>query len=101
MPASDIQTVTLPGVVDLDAVEDLRETLIEALAVGPVDIAAGAVERICTNGLFLILAAAETACGQGRGIAVSGPSAVFSGAVERLGLEAAFAALSGAGAARG
>ena len=55
------QTVALPEVIDLDAIDGIRDVLIDALEEGPVTIQASAVERVSTNALLLLVSAAEAA----------------------------------------
>lgn len=91
MPKSQAQPVALPRVVDLDAIDEVRETLIEALQSGPVEVVAQAVERVSTNGLFMLLSAAETARRSGGEFFISGASDVMVGSIEKLGLMPDFA----------
>jgi anti-anti-sigma regulatory factor len=83
--------VALPAIVDLDALDLIRDELIDAVESGPVRVAGKAVERVSTNALFMLLSAAETARRNNFGFAVSEPSASFQAAVERLGIGAQFA----------
>jgi anti-anti-sigma regulatory factor len=91
MPKSQLQSVALPRVVDLDALDEIRETLIDALHSGPVDVVAGSVERVSTNALFMLLSAAETAKRSGVAFSISGASDTMSGSIEKLGLAPSFA----------
>lgn len=91
MPKSEAQPVVLPRVVDLDAIDEVRETLIEALQAGPVEVAAGTVERVSTNGLFMLLSAVETARRSGNAFSISGASDIMVGSIEKLGLMPVFA----------
>ena len=93
MPKSQPQTVALPRVVDLDALDDIRETLLEALHSGPVEVAAGAVERVSTNALFMLLSAAETARRAQVEFSISGASDVMAASIEKLGLAPSFASV--------
>lgn len=93
MPKSASQSVALPRVLDLDALDDIRETLIEALHSGPVEVAAQAVERVSTNALFMLLSAAETAKRSGVAFSISGASDVMVGSIEKLGLSPSFASV--------
>jgi|SRR5690606_36120302 len=83
--------VALPRVVDLDALEPVRAALLDALARGPVRVEAGAVERIATNALFLLLCAGETARRAETGFTIGAASAAMEAAIARLGLGPAFA----------
>lgn len=84
------KTVALPAVVDLDALDGIRDGLIDAIEEGPVTISAAAVERVSTNGLFMLISAAETARRNSFDFAIEQPSAPLLAAIERLGLSAQF-----------
>lgn len=86
-------TVTLPEVIDLDAIDGIRDVLIDALEDGPVTVQAGAVERVSTNALLLLVSAAETARRHHFEFTIEAPSAAMSAAIERLGLEAQFSGM--------
>lgn len=86
-------TIALPAVVDLDAIDAVRELLLEGIEGGPVSLDAAAVDRVSTNGLLLLLSAAETARRNNTGFAITEPSAALSNAIARLGLEPQFAGL--------
>jgi len=85
--------VALPCVIDLDALDPVRETLLAAMEQGPVTISGSEVERVSTNALIMLLSAAESARRTGHGFSITRPSAAMLAAVERLGLGARFAAL--------
>jgi ABC-type transporter Mla MlaB component len=55
---SSSKTLALPAVVDLDALDPIRDDLIEALETGPVTVDCAGVERVATNALFMLLSAA-------------------------------------------
>jgi STAS domain len=85
--------VALPAVLDLDALDDVRDTLIAAIEHGSVVVAGGRVERVATNALLLLASAAETARRHGFAFEIAGASAPMLGAIDRLGLKSAFAPL--------
>jgi anti-anti-sigma regulatory factor len=87
------KTVSLPAVVDLDALDGIRDGLIDAIEEGPVTISAAAVERVSTNGLFMLISAAETARRNHFDFAIEQPSAALSAAIARLGLKAQFSGM--------
>lgn len=87
------RTVALPAIVDLDALDPIRDELIDAVDSGPVSVSGAAVERVATNALFMLLSAAETARRNNFAFAVTAPSEAFRAAVARLGLAAPFAAI--------
>lgn len=91
MGKQTVQSVALPRIVDLDALEEIGETLIGALQSGPVEVEGEAVERISTNALFMLLSAAQTARQAGHGFSIANASAVLRSAIDKLGLEPAFA----------
>jgi anti-anti-sigma regulatory factor len=90
MPKSQTQSVALPRVVDLDALDEIRETLLDALLAGSIDINASAVERVSTNALFMLLSAAETARKANFSFTISDASTVVTAAIEKLGLAPVF-----------
>ena len=90
---SDSRSVTLPAIVDLDALDFVRDGLIEAVELGAVTVDASQVERVSTNTLFMLVSAAETAKRNSMGFEISGASAPITAAVERLGLAHAFSGL--------
>lgn len=93
MVSKTVKTVALPAVVDLDSLDSIRDGLIDAIEEGPVSLAAGAVERVSTNGLFMLISAAETARRNNFDFAIEQPSAALTGAIERLGLGAQFSGM--------
>jgi anti-anti-sigma regulatory factor len=90
---ADSRIVALPSIVDLDALDFVRDGLIEAVELGPVTVDASHVERIATNALFLLISAAETAKRSSMAFTISGASAPIKAAIERLGLDTAFSGL--------
>jgi anti-anti-sigma regulatory factor len=93
MAQSRSKTIALPAIVDLDALDPIRDVLIDAVEAGPVTVKGDAVERVATNALFMLMSAAETARRNNVAFAVSEPSEPFRLAVERLGLGGRFAAM--------
>lgn len=85
--------VELPPVVDLDALDGVRDHLLEAIEEGTVTVSGAAVERVSTNALFLLLSAAETARANRSGFFVTSLSASLEAAIDRLGLGPHFDAL--------
>ena len=94
MANAPTQEVRLPAVMDLDALDGVREALVAALALGPVTIVGSGVERIATNALMLLLSAAETARRDGQALCIAGFSAPAQAAIDRLGFTEAFAGLA-------
>lgn len=93
MSKSQPQSVALPRVVDLDALDEVRERLLEALHSGPVEVVASAVERVSTNAIFMLLSAAETASRSGVEFSIAGASDVMAASIEKLGLGPSFASV--------
>lgn len=90
MAATVAQSLALPAIVDLDALDGVRDQLVAALENGPVTIDASAVERVATNALVMLLSAAETAKRSDHAFAVSGISDPMTAAIERLGMTEVF-----------
>ncbi len=91
--AQRTKTVSLPEIVDLDALDPIRDMLLDAIESGPVKVKANAVQRVATNGLFMLLSAAESARRNNFTFKVANASEPFRQAVVRLGLGAPFAAI--------
>jgi anti-anti-sigma regulatory factor len=85
------KSIALPAIIDLDALDPIRDELLDAIDSGPVTVKAGAVERVATNALFMLLAAAETARRNDNPFRVAEASEAFRSAVTRLGLGNRFA----------
>ena len=90
---ADSKVVALPAVVDLDALDNVRDGLIDAVELGPVTVDGSRVERVATNALFMLVSAAETAKRNSYGFTIAGASAPMQAAIARLGLTGAFAGL--------
>lgn len=91
MAKSQAQSVVLPRVVDLDALDEIRETLLGALQAGPVQVDGQAVDRVSTNALFMLLSAAETAKQAKFPFTITMASDVMRASIEKLGLNEQFA----------
>ncbi|SDG14398.1 STAS domain-containing protein [Pelagibacterium luteolum] len=91
MAKSQVQSVALPRIVDLDALDEIRDTLLDALHAGPVEIAADKVERVSTNALFMLLSAAATAQKASFEFSIISASDAVRAAIAKLGLGDAFA----------
>jgi len=81
----------MPAVSDLNALDDVRDALMEHAAAGAFELRLGAVERISTNALLMILAAVRH--GDGPAMKLGQPSEAFLEAVDVLGLKEQFAPL--------
>lgn len=86
MSDQDIQTFDLPSVLDMDAMDELREWLGSALEIGNVKLNGKAVTRVVTNALLLIASANKTAEQNKFAFGVHEASAALKEAVERLGM---------------
>ncbi|MDT3707316.1 MAG: STAS domain-containing protein [Thiobacillus sp.] len=94
MTQSPARTVALPAIVDLDALDSVRDQLIDAVESGPVRVVGGEVERVSTNALLMLISAAESARRSNFAFEVVGPSAPMLAAIERLGLSESFAEIA-------
>ncbi|KKB07618.1 STAS domain-containing protein [Devosia chinhatensis] len=83
----------LPAIIDLDAIDAIRDRLADALEEGSVTVSGAGVERVSTNGLLLLVSAAETARRNHFEFAIATPSAAMGAAIERLGLSAQFSGM--------
>ena len=93
MIGAQAERVALPAVVDLDALDVVRDRLIEAIQQGPVTVSGAAVERVSTNALFMLISAAESARRNDFAFTVAGASDPLLLAIERLGLSDRFAGM--------
>jgi anti-anti-sigma regulatory factor len=90
---TDSKIVALPAIIDLDALEFVRDGLIEAVELGSVQVDASQVERVSTNALFMLISASETARRNSMGFTISEASVPIKAAIARLGLDDAFSGL--------
>lgn len=93
MAHQEASAITLPEVVDLDALDAIRDKLIDAVEDGAVTVVASAVQRVSTNGLLMLISAAETARRNHNEFAVDAPSAAMLAAIDRLGLGVQFSGM--------
>jgi anti-anti-sigma regulatory factor len=91
--AETARIVALPAIIDLDALDIVRDGLIDAVELGPVEVNAAAVERVATNALFMLVSAAETSRRNNYSFTISGAPAPMLAAIERLGLGPSFSGL--------
>jgi anti-anti-sigma regulatory factor len=87
------KVVSLPATVDLDALDVVRDGLIDAVELGNTEIDASKVERVSTNALFMLISAAETARRNSFAFGITGTSAPMLAAIDRLGLSDSFSGL--------
>ena len=85
--------VALPAVVDLDALDGVRDLLLDAVESGPVTLDGSAVERLSTNALIMLISAAETARRNSFSFVLERASQPMLMAIERLGLGPSFSAI--------
>ncbi|GEM_PF-469346 len=90
---AESRVVALPAVVDLDALDIVRDGLIEAIETGAVTVDASRVERVATNALLMLVSAGETAKRNSFPFAIAMVSAPMQAAIDRLGLKGTFAGL--------
>lgn len=93
MAANKARAVTLPQIVDLDSLDEIRDGMLDAVDHGDVNIDASQVERVATNGLIMLLSAAETARRSSHQLNVTNASEPMLSAIDRLGLGPSFAPL--------
>ncbi len=80
------RSLVLPAVLDFESLDLVRDSLLDAMEGGAVRVLAGAVERVSTNGLFLLLSAAETAQRAGCRLTIAAASPAMHQGIERLAL---------------
>jgi anti-anti-sigma regulatory factor len=90
---ADTKIVALPAIVDLDALDTVRDGLIDAVELGAVEIDGSQVERVATNALLMLVSAAETSRRNNFAFSISGASAPMLAAIDRLGLSGSFSVL--------
>ncbi|MDO8359925.1 MAG: STAS domain-containing protein [Devosia sp.] len=90
---ADTKIVALPAIVDLDALDTVRDGLIDAVELGAVEIDGSRVERVATNALLMLVSAAETSRRNNFAFSISGASAPMLAAIDRLGLSGSFSVL--------
>ena len=93
MAGTASESVSLPAVVDLDALDEVRDRLLALADRGSVTVDASAVERLTTNALVMLLSAAETARRSSSTFRILNPSEAMQAAIGRLGLTAHFSTL--------
>ena len=89
---AEAKIVALPPIVDLDALDTVRDGLIDAVELGAVEIDGSRVERVATNALLMLVSAAETARRNSFDFKISGASPPMLAAIDRLGLSGSFSA---------
>lgn len=93
MAETEKQPLVLPAIVDLDALESVRDEVMEAIEEGPVEINASSVERVATNALLLFVSAAQTAKRNGFDFKISAVSDPMQSAISRLGMSDTFSTM--------
>jgi len=91
MSAQDNQKFDLPSVVDVDAMDAMRESLMGAIENGNTQLDAAEVSRVATNALLMLVSAGQGAKSQDFKLSIVNPSEAFEEAVARLGMENIFA----------
>ena len=87
------KAIALPAIIDLDALDQVRDRLLDAVESGSATIGCAAIERVSTNALLMLLSAAETARRNSFSLEISDASEPMLAAIERLGLKPSFAGL--------
>lgn len=93
MSGTPVGEFRLPAIVDLNALDGMRDGLLDAIEQGPVVIAGAEVERISTNALVMLLSAQESARRNGTALTLQGASPAMLSAIDRLGLKPHFSDL--------
>ena len=93
MASAPKKQLILPAVMDLDAIDEVRESLLAAIERGPVTVSAVAVERVATNAVLMLVSAGETARRNDFPLTIVGASGAMQAAIARLGLEPAFSGM--------
>lgn len=93
MAESRTKSIALPAIVDLDALDAVRDTLIDAVESGATTVNAAGVERVSTNALVMLISAAETARRNNFSFQVAQASAPMLAAIDRLGFAQGFAGM--------
>jgi anti-anti-sigma regulatory factor len=86
-------TIALPAIVDLDALDTVRDKLIDAVESGPIKLDASAVERVSTNALVMLISAGETARRNNFEFHLAGASQPMLSAIDRLGFGSSFSGM--------
>ena len=93
MVESRMKSIALPAIVDLDALDAVRDTLIDAVESGPTAVNGAGVERVSTNALVMLISAAETARRNNFSFQVAEASPPMLAAIDRLGFAQSFAGM--------
>lgn len=93
MAVENKTTIALPAIVDLDALDGVRDKLIDSLESGHVTVDASGVERVSTNALVMLISAGETAHRNNFEFEVAAVSQPMLAAIDRLGFGPSFAGI--------
>ena len=93
MAETRTKTIALPAIVDLDALDGVRDKLIDEVEAGPVHVDGRAVERVSTNALVMLISAGETARRNNFSFHVAEASSPMLSAIDRLGFGPSFAGM--------
>ncbi len=86
MGAQNIQTFDLPGVVDVDAMDAMRELLLGAIEHGDIELDGSRVSRVATNALLMLVSAGQSAGASNFAMRIVNPSEALTEAIDRLGM---------------
>ncbi len=93
MSAANEQSYHLPGVMDVDALDAVRDWLGGAIERGDVELNASEVTRVVTNALLMLVSAAHSAAKSNFAVSICDPSQPLLEAIERLGMGEIFSKL--------
>jgi len=90
---ANIQNYHLPAVMDVDALDAVRDWLGGALERGDVELNASEVNRVVTNALLMLVSASHSAAKNNFSVSICEPSPPLLEAIDRLGMGEIFSKL--------
>lgn len=93
MAEGQSKIIDLPAIVDLDALDDVRDNLLEAIETGPIVVSGERVVRVSTNGLLMLASAADSARRNSFEFTLTKASEPMLSAIDRLGFGPGFAGM--------
>ncbi len=90
MAAENTKTYDLPAVMDVDALDNVRDWLSEAVGHGNVELNGSQVSRVVTNSLLMLVSASQGAAKNNFNFTICEPSEPFREAIGRLGMNETF-----------
>ncbi len=90
MAAQNTKTYDLPAVMDVDALDSVRDWLSDAVGHGSVQLNGSQVSRVVTNSLLMLVSAGQSAAKNNFSFTICEPSQPLKEAIERLGMNEIF-----------